>query len=52
MVVDKERDSYLETVVDPETKEIIHKCVEPLSQHRGHGSAKHLPSSEEQGEGA
>ena len=31
---------YFETVVDPDTNEVIHKCEEPLSEHQGHGSAK------------
>jgi hypothetical protein len=38
--IDKDRDEYLEKVVDPETGEIIHECHEPLSQHKGHGLAK------------
>jgi len=39
-VIDKNNDKYLETVVDPETDEVVHHCEEPLSQHFGHGSAK------------
>jgi len=39
-VEDKKSDEYLEIVTNPETGEILHKCEEPLSQHRGHGSAK------------
>lgn len=38
--IDKDNDIYKETVVDPETGKIIHSCEEPLSKHRGHGSAK------------
>ena len=38
--IDKENDQYKETVVDPETGEVIHHCEEPLSEHHGHGSAK------------
>lgn len=37
---DKRSDKYLEIVTNPETGEILHRCKEPLSQHRGHGSAK------------
>jgi hypothetical protein len=33
-------DRYREVVTDPTTKEIIHHCEEPLSQHQNHGSAK------------
>lgn len=40
-VIDRENDKYLEVVKDPKTGEIIHQCEEPLSQHFGHGSAKH-----------
>lgn len=39
-VVDRENDRYTETVVDPKTGEMVHHCDEPLSEHRGHGSAK------------
>ena len=38
--IDRDNDKYSESVVDPETNEIIHECNEPLSEHRGHGSAK------------
>ncbi len=37
--IDRERDWYSETVTDPETGEIVHRCEEPLSKHRGRGSA-------------
>lgn len=40
MVVDRENDKYKELVTNPETGEVIHHCEEPLSQHRGHGSAR------------
>jgi predicted nucleic acid-binding Zn-ribbon protein len=40
-VVDRQKDNYQEIVIDPETGKIIHRCDEPLSQHRGHGSDKH-----------
>ena len=39
-VEDKRSDKYVEIVTNPETGEILHKCEEPLSQHRDHGSAK------------
>jgi len=38
-VIDRRRDLYSEVVTDPETGEEIHRCEEPLSQHRGHGNA-------------
>ncbi len=31
---------YTETVIDPETGEVVHHCDEPLKNHTGHGSAK------------
>jgi hypothetical protein len=37
---DKDSDEYVERVVDIETGEIIHECVEPFSKHVGHGTAK------------
>lgn len=39
-LIDRDKDIYRETVTDYESGEIIHHCEEPLSQHRGHGSAK------------
>ena len=39
-VIDRDNDSYEETVVNPVTGKTIHKCRENLSKHRGHGSAK------------
>lgn len=39
-VIDRENDKYRETISDPETGQLIHRCEEPLSQHKGHGSAK------------
>lgn len=39
-LVDRDNDIYKEIVVDPESGDVVHQCVEPLSQHRGHGSAK------------
>jgi len=39
-VIDREADTYDETVTDPESGEIVHECHEPLTEHRRHGSAK------------
>ena len=39
-VIDRENDQYFERVTDYETGEVIHVHEEPLSEHRGHGSAK------------
>ena len=39
-VIDRANDRYKEVVTDPTTKEIIHRCEEPLSQHQNQGSAK------------
>jgi len=50
ILVDRDRDLYEEVVIDPETGTIVHECKEPLSQHRGHGSAKRASSSEEKHE--
>jgi hypothetical protein len=38
--VDRDGDRYSESVMDSKTNEVIHKCEEPLSTHRDHGSAK------------
>ena len=39
-VYDRENDLYKEVITDPTTGEIVHECIEPLSSHNGHGSAK------------
>jgi hypothetical protein len=39
-LIDRKNDWYTEAVVDPKTGEMVHHCDEPLSEHRGHGSAK------------
>jgi len=39
-VIDKDQNIYKETIIDPDTNEIIHYCEEPLDKHSGHGSAK------------
>lgn len=41
--IDHEADIYSETVTDIESGETIHECEEPLSCHKGHGSAKKKP---------
>jgi len=38
--IDRDNDRYSEKVTDYESGEIIHHSDEPLSTHRGHGSAK------------
>ena len=40
MYIDRENNQYKEIVKDKTTGEVIHECREPLSKHRGHGSAK------------
>lgn len=40
MHIDRERDTYEEKVTEPTTGQVIHHSAEPLSQHRGHGSAR------------
>lgn len=42
-VIDRANDRYKEVVTDPTSKEVIHRCEEPLSQHQNHGSAKKRP---------
>ena len=39
-LIDRPGDRYEEKVVDPETNEVIREISEPLSKHKGHGSAK------------
>lgn len=39
-IIDRENDQYIEIVKDKKTNEIIHECIEPLSDHINHGSAK------------
>ena len=42
-IIDRARNWYKEIVTDPETGKVVHCCEEPLSEHRGHGSARHKP---------
>lgn len=39
--IDKENDEYHEVVKDYKTGKVVHETHEKLSEHRGHGSAKH-----------
>jgi hypothetical protein len=39
-IIDRAKNWYKEVVTDPETGKVVHRCEEPLSEHRGHGSAK------------
>ena len=39
-IVDREQDRYFKEIVDPATGEVVRRCEEPLSEHRGHGTAK------------
>jgi hypothetical protein len=44
-VLHHENDLYIEVITDPETGDVIHCCMEPLSGHKGHGSAKYKKKS-------
>ena len=39
-VIDRENDRYIETITNMSTGKIVRHVDEPLSNHRGHGSAK------------
>lgn len=39
-LIDRAKNWYSEKVTDPKTGRIIHECQEPLSDHKGHGTAK------------
>jgi hypothetical protein len=39
-LIDRANDRYFEKVTNYESGELIHHADEPLSEHRGHGSAK------------
>jgi len=45
-VIDRVRNWYREIVTDPETAQVIHRSEEPLTEHRGHGSAKNRERSD------
>lgn len=40
-LIDRENDLYSERITDYETSEVIHEDRSKLSQHVGHGSARH-----------
>lgn len=48
-VIDRENNLYKEEVKDPETGHIVHRCEEPLTEHRGHGTEKHRKDSSKGG---
>src|ERR671914_91428 len=39
-IVDRRRNFYYEKVHDPETREVLRDVEEPLTEHRGRGSAR------------
>lgn len=39
-LIDRRRNRYVERIADPETGEVVRDVDEPLSEHRGRGSAK------------
>jgi hypothetical protein len=45
--IDKDADTYFEHVEDREGN-AIHHCEEPLTEHRGHGSARQQEQSDEE----
>ncbi len=40
MILDRRKNNYHKVVTDPDTGEVLYECKEPLSEHRGHGSAR------------
>ncbi len=40
-IIDRANNRYKEKVTDPETSDTVHESEELLSDHQGHGSAKH-----------
>jgi hypothetical protein len=46
-IIDRENNVYREVVTNVETGEVVYNCEEPLSDHLGHGSAKHSLSNNE-----
>jgi hypothetical protein len=49
-VIDHDNDRYSEEVVDPRSGDIIVSVEHPLSEHRGHGSAKRKGSKPNSGD--
>ena len=41
--INREHNTYDETVVDEETGQVLRECHQPLSEHKGHGSDKNRP---------
>jgi hypothetical protein len=39
-IIDRKNDRYTETVINEDTGEVVRQIDEPLSQHKGRGSAK------------
>jgi hypothetical protein len=39
-MIDRDNNRYFEHIEEYENGEVVHHCDEPLSEHRGHGSAK------------
>ena len=39
-IIDRKHDRYVEKVSHYDSEEVVHRCEEPLSEHKGHGSAK------------
>jgi endogenous inhibitor of DNA gyrase (YacG/DUF329 family) len=39
-IIDRVKNLYREVVTDQKSGEIVYKCEEPLSEHKGHGSEK------------
>ena len=42
--IDFENNWYFERITNPVTGEVIRECSEPLTEHQGHGDAKHKRS--------
>ena len=42
-VIDRLRNWYHERVTDPASGQVMHECNEPLTEHKGHDSAKPKP---------
>jgi len=39
-LIDRDNNLYIEIITDPKTGEVIKEIKEPLSEHKGHGSAR------------
>jgi len=49
--IDRDRDEYEKSVTDPATGEVMRSVSEPLTSHRGYGTAKFKHTDEPSGEG-